>query len=130
MSDCVELETRQDLINHLNTTNYEYTILKFTATWCGPCQKVQPELDKILEEMKTKFSNNTNKFEYISVDVDDNFDLFAFLKSKKMVRGIPAIFLYKKASYLTSDADHMYIPQSSISGTKTEDIKRLFSLVI
>lgn len=130
MNDCVELETRQDLTNHLKTTKFEYTILKFTATWCGPCQKVQPEIEKILEELNTKFTNNINKFEYISVDVDNNFDLFAFLKSKKMVRGIPAIFLYKKASYTASDVEHMYIPQSSISGTKIEDIKSLFSLVI
>ena len=96
MSDCVELETRQDLINHLNTTNYEYTILKFTATWCGPCQKVQPELDKILEEMNTKFPNNTNKFEYISVDVDNNFDLFAFLKSKKWCGAFLRFFFIRK----------------------------------
>ena len=33
MSECVDLETRNDLINHLKTTNYEYTILKITATW-------------------------------------------------------------------------------------------------
>ena len=130
MSECVELETRQSLIEHLKSTSYEYTIMKFTASWCGPCQKVQPELDKILDEMNTKFSNSPNKFEFFHVDVDDNFDLFAFLKSKKMVKGIPTIFLYKKTSYTANEPEHIYVPQSSISGTNVENIRALFSLVV
>ena len=99
MSDSPELETRQDLVSHLKNTKYEYTVMKFTASWCAPCQKIQPDLDNILENMSSKFSNNPDKFQYISVDVDENFDLYAFLKSKKMVRGIPTIFLYKKENY-------------------------------
>ena len=117
MSECVELETRQNLIDHLKSTNYEYTLMKFTASWCGPCQKVQPELNQILDEMNTKFSNTPNKFEFFQVDVDDNFDLYSFLKFKKIVKGIPTIFLYKKTSYTANEPEHIYVPQSSISGT-------------
>ena len=130
MSECVELETRQNLIDHLKSTNYEYTLMKFTASWCGPCQKVQPELNQILDEMNTKFSNTPNKFEFFQVDVDDNFDLYSFLKSKKMVKGIPTIFLYKKTSYTANEPEHIYVPQSSISGTNIENIRALFSLVV
>ena len=40
-------------------------VLKFGATWCGPCKT----LDKVIESVKSDF----DVFE--SVDVDDNSDL-------------------------------------------------------
>ena len=124
------LETRQDLINLLSNTDYEYTILKFTAGWCGPCQKIHNDLHNIVSNMNTKFESQSNKFQYIEVDVDENFDLYAFLKSKKMVKGIPTIFLYKKDEYINNDTEHLYIPQSSTSGTNLNNITHLFSLVV
>lgn len=124
------LETRQDLINLLSNTDYEYTILKFTAGWCGPCQKIHNDLHNIVSNMNTKFESQSNKFQYIEVDVDENFDLYAFLKSKKMVKGIPTIFLYKKDEYIKNDTEHLYIPQSSTSGTNLNNITHLFSLVV
>ena len=124
------LETRQDLINLLSNTDYEYTILKFTAGWCGPCQKIHNALHNIVSNMNTKFESQSNKFQYIEVDVDENFDLYAFLKSKKMVKGIPTIFLYKKDEYIKNDTEHLYIPQSSTSGTNLNNITHLFSLVV
>ena len=129
MSEVI-LETRQDLINHLNKTSKEYTILKFTADWCGPCQKIHHDLQEIVKSTESKFQNASDKFEYIEVDVDENFDLYAFLKSKKMVKGIPTIFLYKKETYKSSDPEYLYIPQSSISGTNLVNIQNLFSLVV
>ena len=77
----INLETRQDLVKHLNNTAYEYTILKFTAEWCGPCQKIHNDLQEIVRNTESKYKEFPNKFNYIEVDVDENFDLFAFLKS-------------------------------------------------
>ena len=73
-------------------------------------------------------SNETNKFIYIEVDVDECFDLYAF-KIKKMIRGIPSIFLYQKNVYLQSDESHMYIPQASIAGTKENEIQTIINMI-
>ena len=42
-------------------------VVDFTATWCGPCQKIGPVFASMAEEDK---SDTT----YIKVDVDDNSD--------------------------------------------------------
>ena len=90
------LENREDLTNYLKGTDYEYVILKFTANWCNPCKKIDPFLEKIITEKEVQFNNNKNKFLYIKVDVDECFDLYSFLKARKMINGIPSIFLYSK----------------------------------
>ena len=42
------------------------TFVDFNATWCGPCRALKPQLKKICED---------NKFNFVSVDVDENPDL-------------------------------------------------------
>lgn len=123
------LENREDLTNYLKATDYEYVILKFTANWCNPCKKLDPFLENLISEKEVQFNNNKKKFLYIKVDVDECFDLYSFLKARKMINGIPAIFLYSKKIYLQNDEDKMYIPQASISGTNENEIKKVLSFI-
>ena len=60
---------------------------------------------------------------------DECFDLYAFLKQKKMINGIPAIFLYSKKIYKNVEDNKLYIPQASISGTKEDQIKKVLHLI-
>lgn len=83
-------------------------IVKFTATWCGPCKKITPFVDE-------QFKNTPDIVTCANIDVDQNFDLFAFLKSKKMVKGIPVILAYKKGNT-------NYSPDFSVSGTDEEQL--------
>ena len=83
-------------------------IVKFTATWCGPCKKIAPFVDE-------QFKNTPDIVTCANIDVDRNFDLFAFLKSKKMVKGIPVILAYKKENT-------NYSPDFSLSGTDEEQL--------
>ena len=117
------LENRQDLIDFLKTTKYEYIMLKFFADWCGPCNKISPFVNNLADE---KIKTNSN-FIFIEVNVDECFDLYAFLKKQKMIKGIPSIFLYKKEILNNIDLEHYYIPQSSISGTNESEIKKIFN---
>ena len=122
------LETRNDLVEYLKSTPYEYVILKFYADWCAPCKHIGPKVHSLVEQTAAKFSKEENKFIFIEVDVDECFDLYAFLKSKKMVRGIPTFF-YSKNIYETMEERHKFIPQSTVSGTKENEIEMLFSLI-
>ena len=123
------LETRQDLIQYLKDTKYEHVVLKFYADWCAPCKSLSPTLHEMVNKKATHFQGEKKKFIFIEVDVDECFDLYAFLKSKKMVRGIPTLFLYKKEIYMKSDESHLYIPQGSISGTNIKDIQHVLDLI-
>ena len=123
------LETRNDLVNYLKETKYEYVILKFHADWCAPCKVIGPKVKNMVIEKAEQLKSHENKFIYIEVDVDECFDLYAFLKSKKMVRGIPTIFLYKKEIYSKSEESQLFIPQTSISGAKEQEIQNLINLI-
>ena len=56
---------------------------------------------------------------YIDLDVDHCSDLYAFMKQKKMVRGIPVIMCYKKSQY---NEDTFYVPSDSFTGASTQDV--------
>ena len=129
--ETIELETRDDLNTLLNTSKYQYIVLKFTADWCGPCKKIQNFVDTLLENKITTLNRDQKKdiFLFIEVNVDECVDLYAFLKKKKRINGIPSIFLYKKSVYTTVDNEYKYIPQASISGTNENSIQRIFDMI-
>ena len=82
--DEIIIETREDLVDYLNSTNYENVIIKFYASWCKPCEKVAPFVENCVEELTQKFQGNHNKFVFLELDVDESFDLYAFLKQKRV----------------------------------------------
>lgn len=126
------LETREDLTFFLKNTPYDFVILKFYADWCKPCKKITPFVTQLLEDKAKKFESEgvKNKFIFVSVDVDECFDLYAFMKKQKMINGIPALFLYSKKLYKQNDETHMYIPQASISGTSENEIRKVLDFII
>ena len=128
-SEDILLETREDLVNYLKTTKYDYVLLKFYADWCAPCKVIGPKIKTMLDKKSEQLKGETDKFIYIEVNVDECFDLYAFLKSKKMVRGIPTLFMYIKNIYLNADESHMYIPQTSISGAKEKEIQNIINMI-
>mgnify|MGYP003682196423 CR=1 FL=1 len=99
----------------LNLLEYNPGVLifKFTADWCSPCKKIKPVVDTYFENICS------DKIHCYEVDVDDCFDLFAFMKTKKMMKGIPTMMAYKKGT--TS-----FAPDESISGTEINEIKQFF----
>uniref|UniRef100_A0AB39JFN2 Thioredoxin-2-Like Isoform X2 n=1 Tax=Florenciella sp. virus SA2 TaxID=3240092 RepID=A0AB39JFN2_9VIRU len=129
--DTIELETREDLVKFLKNTKYEFVILKFSAEWCKPCKIIAPFVNTIINEKIEYFDKNNikNKFIYINVDVDECFDLYAFLKKKKMINGIPTIFLYSKKLYSNLPENEIFIPSASISGTNEQQIRNVLNFI-
>ena len=73
--------------------------------------------------------NDVNHFLYIELDVDVCFDLYAFLKKKKAINGIPCIYVYNVERSRQTDDAYKYLPHGSFSGTDQKQIQRLFDMV-
>ena len=88
-------------------------IIKFGATWCGPCKAVEKQVHDWLDKMPETVQS-------FVIDIDECFEVYAFLKSKKMVNGIPVILCYEKGNL-------NYIPSYSIIGADKHGIDSFFN---
>ena len=87
---------------HLLDHNPGLIIIKLGASWCGPCHKIQHIVDAF-------FASSPDTVVCGDIDVDESFDFYALLKSKKMVNGIPVLLCYKKGN-------GTYIPDDTVTG--------------
>jgi thiol:disulfide interchange protein len=105
--------TREEFLNEILPNNQGLVILKFGATWCRPCQLCK-------DQVYSYFNLTSDNVTCYDVDVDDSFDLYAFLKSKRMINGIPVILAYKKGN-------ETFAPDLSVTGANTESITNFFN---
>jgi thiol:disulfide interchange protein len=105
-------ETRSVFMDVLKK-NPGLLIVKFGADWCVPCSKIKDYVHK-------KFAEMPDNVLCADIDVEESFDLFAFLKQKKMVKGIPAMLAYVSGN-------HSYPPDESISGTDEKELDDFFN---
>ena len=75
-------------------------VIKLGAKWCGPCKLIESSVHGF-------FASSPPEVICADIDVDESFDFYSFLKSKKMVNGIPVLLCYKKGN-VTFIPDDMY----------------------
>ena len=63
----------------------EYLLFYFTATWCGPCQKIKPMILKLKEGL------HTDKIKFYMIDIDENDEI----AKEFQIRSVPTFYLYK-----------------------------------
>ncbi|MEE1113013.1 MAG: thioredoxin [Bacteroidales bacterium] len=63
------------------------TIVDFYASWCGPCKKLSP----IMEKLSKKYEDKVN---FYKIDVDKSSDLANALN----IRAIPTLIFFKDSS--------------------------------
>lgn len=87
-------------------------VIKFGAKWCAPCKRIKNVVHGF-------FASSPDDVLCCDIDVDESTDLYSFLKSKKMLNGIPALLCYKKGN--TS-----FIPDDSILGADANELDQFF----
>lgn len=85
-----------------------YTIFDFTASWCGPCQKIAPKFESLCTEFSVP-----GKLEFYKVDVDENSDAAADSRVSKM----PTFQVY-------NDGNLVYV----MEGASEENLRRIVEL--
>jgi thioredoxin 1 len=98
------------------TNNPGKVVLKFGATWCGPCKAIEPLVNMW-------FSKMPSNVKCVVIDVDDSFDLYGALKSRRQINGIPAILCFNKGNL-------SYIPDMTVVGSDVEQVNMFFKSVL
>ena len=88
-------------------------VIKLGAEWCGPCTTIKPAIHGF-------FASSPPEVICADIDVDRSFDFYSFLKSRKMVNGIPALLCYKKGN-------STYIPDDMITGADSNQLHQFFT---
>ena len=102
-----EIESRQELVPLLEK-NQGLIMLKFGAEWCGTCKRIE-------NEVKEYFNNMPNNVQCGIIDVDESFDLYAYLKKQKIVSTIPAILCYVKDN-------NTYVPDEILMSSDKKEL--------
>ena len=106
-----EIATR-DAFFHLLKNNPGLVILKLGAEWCGPCKQIKHIVHAF-------FATSPPDVVCCDIDVDQSFDFYSMLKSKKMVNGIPVMLCYKKGNL-------SFIPDDIITGADPPGLHSFF----
>ena len=93
-----------DIRSVLNKDKDNYILFFFTASWCGPCKKIYPLMEKISE------GSDKEKLMIYKNDIDDNDELSTQLK----IKSVPTFYLYHKDKYV-----------NKCSGGNIEKVKKL-----
>ena len=113
MMECDELS--REAFEQLLRENPGKVVLKFGATWCGPCQRIEAHVQQW-------FSSMPASVKCIMIDVDESFDLYAAFKSKRQINGIPAILCFNKGNL-------SYLPDLSVTGADFDQVNTFFRQV-
>ena len=104
-------ESRQEFLKLLSV-NPGIIVVKFGATWCGPCKQIAHVVHGF-------FATSPDDVICADIDVDESFDLYAYLKKQRMVNGIPVMLCYKKGN-------NTFIPDDSVTGSDPVPLNAFF----
>jgi thiol-disulfide isomerase/thioredoxin len=106
-----EIPNRTTFFNLLKH-NPGLIIIKLGAEWCGPCKLIKNVVHGF-------FASSPPEVICADIDVDQSIDFYSFLKSKKMVNGIPVMLCYKKGN-------ETFIPDDSVTGADALQLDNFF----
>ncbi len=102
--ETIVLKNRNDLKIFLKQNRI--VIVKVSANWCGPCQRIGPQVNQL-------FSQLNNNVSLVLVDADKGSDICNYLKVKTVPHIVNFINGY---------------PQDILTSSKSEDVLKFFNL--
>ena len=119
-----DFTSRQEYIQFVNDTCKDNKlVVKFTAEWCGPCKSIHSYTLQKFNELTIHNGQSKNtvckNIVCVEIDVDESFDIFAHLKQKKMIQGVPTFFAYDVGS-------NSVIPTNCVVGANISELDFFF----
>lgn len=108
------ISNKEEFYNILQN-NPGLVLLKFGATWCGPCKAVDPIIHHY-------FVNTPEKVICCILDIDDNFELYGYMKKSRVTNGIPVVLCYDKSNL-------SIMPTDSVTGANSAALTHFFNRV-
>lgn len=105
------------LVGH---TSDKLFIIRFGAEWCAPCRHTAPAAHEAMERLSHK---HQSKVVCISIDIDDSLELYAELKRRRALTGVPSILAYRG----TDMQDPWFYPMDSVSGGSLDKVDEFFT---
>ena len=90
LSDDGLAHEQSEFLAEVNRTDDQLVIVDFWATWCGPCVRLAPELDKVKQEWGDKVT-------LVKVDVDKNGELANFFN----ISSIPSVQIFQRGKFVS-----------------------------
>jgi thioredoxin 1 len=72
----------------------QYIIFYFTASWCGPCKRIYPDLLEIIKQL------DPEKIIMFKIDIDDSDN--NEICEKCNIKSVPSFILFKDRTYIDS----------------------------
>jgi thiol:disulfide interchange protein len=95
--------------------------MKFTADWCGPCKTIKADCDKMV-------SICSSNIYYIEIDIEESIELYTFFKAKKLLKGIPALYLY--FGECRQPDPKWYLPDYSVLSANKSEVNIFFAQLL
>ena len=109
----------EELQTILKEEKDKHIIIKFGATWCGPCKRIE----NVLHDCFLEMPDNVYCFD---LDVDDNMEIFGKFKSKQMVKTIPALIYYNCKN---DREDKWYVSDMGLFSSDNNDVLKFFKQI-
>ena len=93
-------------------------VVQFTAKWCKPCKSIK-------ELCNSEYAKLPKEVIIAVIDIDDNIDLYLFMKRKRMLTGVPTVMAWMRSNC----DDDWFVADSSVTGTDERELRELFKAV-
>lgn len=111
------LDQLEELIKGIDQSGDRMLVVKFYADWCGPCKRVTAICDEGFKDMRESAVK-------VVIDIDDQLDLYMFLKRKRVITGIPCALAWHPNKQ--RDASLWYIADDCVLSSDTNDTVAFF----